>query len=87
MTEIKILPRAKKSLKKLNTQIATELLLEFSDFIQKNTNFLSSYKIRKIVGTDFYRYKLRDLRIIFDIQGNIVFIFDVRKRNEKTYKF
>jgi mRNA-degrading endonuclease RelE of RelBE toxin-antitoxin system len=86
MKEIIILPKAKRSLKKLSKQHGKEMLLEFKQFIFSVDNILSSSKVKKLKGIGFYRYRFKTYRLIFDVNGIIVAIIDVRKREEKTYK-
>ena len=76
-------PRAERALKKIPK--ARTLLLEFIEFAALDDWWKSS-KLKKLTGTDFFRYKSGNYRIIFNQEGEILAIFDIRKRDEKTYK-
>lgn len=84
MREVLITPRAKRSLKKLDKTTSTHILRSFIKFAEEE-QWSRHPAVKKLVGTDFYRYRLGDFRVIFDAHGNIFEIFDVRKRNESTY--
>ena len=42
--------------------------------------------IKKLAGSDLYRVRTGDYRIIFHLEGTTVVVDAVRARNEKTYK-
>ena len=42
--------------------------------------------VKKLVGSDFYRYRKGNFRIIFHIENKNVIIDNVSLRNEKTYR-
>jgi len=44
------------------------------------------FGVKKVVGSDFYKYRKGNLRIIFHIESKEAVIDNVRLRNEKTYK-
>lgn len=42
-------------------------------------------KIKKLTNLSYYRYRAGDFRIFFDVNGNILSIFKISRRNENTY--
>jgi mRNA-degrading endonuclease RelE of RelBE toxin-antitoxin system len=44
------------------------------------------FGVKKLVGTDFYRYRKGSFRIIFHIENNKAIVDNISIRNEKTYK-
>lgn len=85
MATVLITPRGERSIKKLDTSLAKKVLQEFFVFAEK-PKWQQSRKVRKIVGTSFYRYKSGNHRILFEQYNDTFEIFDVRKRDENTYK-
>lgn len=73
-----------KLLKKLSTkereQLQEVLVLIISDDV-------SSLDIKKLKGTDdIYRARAGDMRIIFQKRNRDIFILEVSRRDESTYK-
>lgn len=83
--KIVITPRAERSIKKLASKNQLKkILVDFRNLLHQS-DWYKSYKIKKLVNLGFWRYKQGNLRIIFDNHGNIFEVFDVKKRNERTY--
>lgn len=80
-----ITPHAEKSLKKINKLVAQQLLKEFMVF-SEDKNWWKNPKVKALAGMPFYRYKSGNFRIIFDQAGTLFEIYDVKQRNESTYK-
>lgn len=50
-------------------------------------NQISGYNIKKLTGfSDIYKLSVQDIRIIFRKEGDVLEIFDIGRRNEKTYR-
>lgn len=82
---VQLTPKAQRSFKKLPHNKGKVLLQEFIDFC-KEDNWWQDRKVKQIVSTPFYRYKSGHYRIIFDQDGYVVTVYDVKKRNESTYR-
>ncbi len=57
-----------------------------SQAIQALINNPQLYGVKKLAGSDFYRYRKGSFRIIFHIENKKVIIDNVGKRNDNTYK-
>jgi len=40
----------------------------------------------KLVGTDFWRMRIGDLRIVYSLEGAVVVVLKVARRSESTYR-
>jgi mRNA-degrading endonuclease RelE of RelBE toxin-antitoxin system len=48
---------------------------------------LDGYNVMKLKGySDIYRLRIQGIRIIFKKDGELVFILDIGRRSEKTYR-
>ena len=43
-------------------------------------------KVKKLKGLPYYRYRIGNFRIFFDIENHIFTIYKILSRSEKTYK-
>ncbi|MBI5415050.1 type II toxin-antitoxin system RelE/ParE family toxin [Candidatus Peregrinibacteria bacterium] len=62
-------------------------------FLQKKLSELMEYenvldhpKVKKLRLLPYYRYRAGDFRIFFDAEGNIITIYKISRRSEKTYR-
>ena len=75
--------RLEKLFKKLSSKDGL-LLREITE--QLRGGDMKGLNISKITGSDFYRLKKRNFRIIFHWEGRMPVIDSIRLRNERTYK-
>lgn len=75
--------RLEKLFKKLS-QKDGQLLREIVEQLQKGDTH--GLNIQKISGSDFYRLKKRNFRLIFHWESGAPVIDSIRLRNERTYK-
>ena len=75
--------KVKKFLKKVNKK--DNLLLEkiISDL---RTNNLENLNIRKVIDSDFYRFRKNRFRIIFHYENKTLVIDSIKLKNDKTYR-
>lgn len=50
------------------------------------SNNLIGLDIKKVVGTDYWRVRSGEYRILFKKENNLNMIYEIRLRNESTYK-
>lgn len=82
---VKLSSKAKRSLKKFEKTFASEVLSAFIEISQLN-DWKQHKSVKKLTSSPFYRFKYKNIRVIFDEDGTIFVIYDVRQRNENTYK-
>lgn len=55
------------------------------DRIKKSIHSLPSGDIKKLKGSDYYRLRVGDYRVIFDKNGNVIFVVKIDNRGQ-VYK-
>ena len=62
-------------------------------FIEKKLNellesddVLHHSKVKKLKSLGYYRYRAGDFRVFFDVDGRVLYIVKIDRRNEKTYR-
>lgn len=73
-----------KFLRKLNTK---EREMTEAAIMAIKSGELDEYNVKKLTGyKDIYRVRVKDVRIIFQKDGESKLILDIGRRNEKTYR-
>ena len=73
-----------KFLRKLNSR---ELEVVGKAVSSLKENRIGAYNVKKLTGyVDIYRLRVKDIRIIFRKEGDLVEILDIGRRNGKTYR-
>jgi len=77
--------RAIRDLKKISILDRRKIFVEISKLKE---NFFGNSKVKKITNapSTYFRLRVNNYRVIFDSDGFVIHIMNVRKRNEKTYK-
>ncbi len=60
-----------------------DFLLAFLKDVQSGN--LKGINIKKVIGTNLYRARKGDFRIVFELKNTKVFVKRVSRKNEKTY--
>lgn len=68
---------SKQAIKFLNKQSK-----QTKDRIVEAINLLPSGDVKKLQGTNNYRLRIGDFRVIFDLGGNIIFVLRIGNRGE-----
>ena len=75
--------KIEKLFKKISKVDRGRLLNIIETLISKD---ISSFNIKKVTDTDFFRLKSGRFRIIFHYEKKVLIIDSIKIRNEKTYK-
>ena len=54
--------------------------------VEELVNFPDCGDVRKLKGKDFYRLRVGRWRVFFSFEGGKIYVLEVRRRDERTYR-
>ncbi len=82
MKRIEWMPKALRQIRKINDQQTKNVIY---DAVGTLENFPNCSNTKKLKGRDGYRLRVGRWRVIFTDSLRIIYIEEVKKRNERTY--
>lgn len=79
--EAKLATRALRQYRKLTPDIKQDILAGLTEL----ENWPQVRGVKSLQGRDDYRLRVGRYRVIFEVDGNIIWITDIIIRNESTY--
>ena len=79
--EVKLATRALRQYRKLTPDIKQDILAGLTEL----ENWPQVRGVKSLQGRDDYRLRVGRYRVIFEVDGNIIWITDIIIRNESTY--
>ena len=83
--KILFLPQAEKSLEKFFKQDQLFIIKKILH-LEKIKNPLIIKNIKKVKLFNFFRLRIINFRVFFEIKDNEILISEIRRRSEKTYR-
>jgi len=83
--KILFLPQAEKSLEKFSKQDQLFIIKKILH-LEKIKNPLIIKNIKKVKLFNFFRLRITNFRVFFEIKDNEILISEIRRRSEKTYR-